>query len=383
MNEHSPAPLGVIRAGGAARRFGGPKALAEVGGARLVERVRAALAGATDAVVVCGTVVTEGVETLPDERPGLGPLGGVLRGLLRAREEGRPGVLAAGCDMPFVSPVLLRLLRRRGVASGAAAVVPWSPGRRGFEPLCAWYGVGAIPPLEAMADGGTVALHRLRERARVDVVPAEEVREIGDPARLFFNVNTMDDLREARRLAATPPAVSVVGRKNSGKTTLVVALLAELGRRGWRVASIKHGHHAFETDQPGRDSWRHFHDGGAAATMMVGAGKVALTLRVDGEPDPAELVRRFYAGAGYDLVLIEGYKAGPFPKVEVFRRALHDAPLLAGAAVPSDWLALVGDDPALPAEVPVVPFSPDGAHVVRLADMLEHEFLPPRPAHGG
>ena len=54
-----------------------------------------------------------------------------------------------------------------------------------------------------------------------------------------------------------PPMIGIVGRKNSGKTTLLVAVAAELKRRGLRVASVKHGHHAFEIDHPGRDSWRH------------------------------------------------------------------------------------------------------------------------------
>ena len=103
-----------------------------------------------------------------------------------------------------------------------------------------------------------------------------------------------------------PPAVCVVGRKDSGKTTLTVALAAELGRRGRRVATIKHGHHAFETHEPGRDSWRHFNEGRAEATIMAGTGKIALVMRIDGEPDPERLISDFYAGRGYDLVLIEG-----------------------------------------------------------------------------
>ena len=196
----SLSPLGVVLAGGASRRFGAPKALAAVGGRRIVDRVRGVLAEVTDVVVVSGALPLDGAGSMPDTRAGLGPLGGVLTALRRAGAEGRPGVLVAGCDMPFLDPALFRLLGTRGAESGAAAVVPASGGRRGFEPLCAWYSVRAIAALEGMADAGVLGLHRLAERAEVEVIPLGEVRAIGDPERLFFNDNTMDDLREAEML---------------------------------------------------------------------------------------------------------------------------------------------------------------------------------------
>jgi molybdopterin-guanine dinucleotide biosynthesis protein B len=178
-----------------------------------------------------------------------------------------------------------------------------------------------------------------------------------------------------------PPVVSVVGRKNSGKTTLVVALAAELKRRGRRVATLKHGHHDFEMDEPGRDTWRHFHEGGAEAVIMASDTRVAVVMRFDegAEPDPRDLVARFYAGRGYDLVLVEGYKRGPFPKIEVFRRALHDRPLFEAAdpATAADLVALVTDDGAAAAPAPVIVLDADpaGAHVGRLADLVERRFL--------
>ena len=188
---------------------------------------------------------------------------------------------------------------------------------------------------------------------------------------------------------AAPPAVSIIGRKNSGKTTLTVALVAELKRRGWRVATLKHGHHAFEFDQPGRDSWRHVHEGGAEAVIMVGAGKVGVVMHfADGaEPDPRELIARFYAGRGYDIVLVEGYKTGLFPKVEVFRRAVHDRPVHdpTDAETAALFLAVVTDDPELRTACPVIPLDADdprGTHVGRVADLLESRFLLPGRSDG-
>ncbi len=178
-------------------------------------------------------------------------------------------------------------------------------------------------------------------------------------------------------LPEIPPAVCVIGKKNSGKTTLVVALSAELARRGWRVATIKHGHHDFEMDEPGRDSWRHFHQGEAQATIMAGAGKIGLVMRIDGEPDPERLVAEFYAGRGYDLVLIEGFKLGVLPKVEVFRREAHRRPVYdpADAENAARFLALVTDDPGFDAAVPIIPLDPFGAHILAVADLLEGRFL--------
>jgi molybdopterin-guanine dinucleotide biosynthesis protein MobB len=180
---------------------------------------------------------------------------------------------------------------------------------------------------------------------------------------------------------SVPPVVSIVGKKNSGKTTLAVAVAAELKRRGHRVASVKHGHHEFEIDHPGRDSWRHFHEGEVEAVLLASAGKLALVMRTPPEePDPEALVRRFYAGSGYDLVLVEGYKFGPFPKIEVFRPAVHDRPVFrpddAGAA--GLFLAIVTDDAEFRADVPVIPLDADlrhGSHVLRVCDLIERQVI--------
>jgi len=174
-----------------------------------------------------------------------------------------------------------------------------------------------------------------------------------------------------------PPAVCIVGKKNSGKTTLTVALAAELRRRGHRIATIKHGHHAFETDEPGRDSWRHFNQGQAEATIMAGTGKIALVMRTDGEPDPELLVAEFYAGRGYGLVLIEGWKHGALPKIEVFRRAVHDRPIhdAGDADAAARFLAIVTDDAELRAGCEIIPLDAEGGHVDRVAALLEARFL--------
>ena len=104
----------------------------------------------------------------------------------------------------------------------------------------------------------------------------------------------------------------VTGWKNAGKTTLVERLVTELVRRGFKVNTIKHGHHDLDVDQPGRDSWRH-RAAGAAEVAVVGGHRYAI-MREQEEATLAEVLARL---APADLVLIEGFKREPHLKIEV------------------------------------------------------------------
>lgn len=186
---------------------------------------------------------------------------------------------------------------------------------------------------------------------------------------------------------ARPPAVAIVGKKNSGKTSLLVALAAELRERGLRVASIKHAHHAFEVDREGTDSWRHFNEGGVDAVLLVASGKMALVARLpEEEPEPQALMDRFFAGEGYDLVLVEGYKHGPLPKIEIHRTAAHQQAIYAASdpVAAALFLAVVTDDATLIASCPTIPLDPEnpaGSHVKAIADLLLDLY--PRRADAG
>lgn len=123
-----------------------------------------------------------------------------------------------------------------------------------------------------------------------------------------------------------PPVFGVVGWKNSGKTTLVARLVEEFTRRGLTVSTIKHAHHAFDVDQPGRDSYR-FREAGAQRVALVSARRWALIHELRGEPEPSFEDMLAHIGP-CDLVLVEGFKRGPFPKIEARSpRALTQTPL--------------------------------------------------------
>jgi molybdopterin-guanine dinucleotide biosynthesis protein B len=108
--------------------------------------------------------------------------------------------------------------------------------------------------------------------------------------------------------------MAIVGRSKIGKTTLMVKLIAELTARGVRVATMKHTRHHFETDQPGKDSYKHF-EAGAAASGVFSDEKLAVVKRLDKPVAVREIISQYLAG--HDLVLIEGLKSDDLPKIEI------------------------------------------------------------------
>ena len=121
--------------------------------------------------------------------------------------------------------------------------------------------------------------------------------------------------------------ISIVGKKNSGKTSLVVVLTRELARRGHRVMTIKHGSHAFDFDTKGRDTWRHMHEGGAERVVMEMPKSRVLVAQPREPMGPRELAETYLADAHF--VVVEGFKQSDLPKIEVFRHAVHPEPLYA------------------------------------------------------
>lgn len=116
------------------------------------------------------------------------------------------------------------------------------------------------------------------------------------------------------------PIIGIAGWKNSGKTTLSVRLIEEFTLRGLKVASIKHSHHDFQVDDAETDSARH-RRAGASQTAMVGGERWALVTELRGAPEPTfEQIVASLAPA--DLILVEGYKNAPIPKIEA-RRAVQ------------------------------------------------------------
>ena len=139
----------------------------------------------------------------------------------------------------------------------------------------------------------------------------------------------------------TPPVISIVSKKRSGKTTLIEKLIPALGAKGYRVGTIKHDTHGFDIDHEGKDTWRH-KQCGASTVVISSPWKLSLIKDVDEEMGLARIVASFFAGM--DLVLTEGYLRAGKPQVEVFNSNAHDRPLHAKGE-PNSLIAVMSDVP--------------------------------------
>jgi molybdopterin-guanine dinucleotide biosynthesis protein A len=190
---------GVIQAGGKSTRMGGrPKALIELGGRRIVERVVAALAPAIDDILIV-TNTPElytflGLPMVGDVYPDRGSLGGIYSGLRAAGEV----ALTVACDMPFLHPEVVRLVVSR--ASEGDVVIPRVGNQ--LETMHAAYGKACLPHIEKRLLAGQLRIVEFFAGVQVVEIAEADVARFRDPAVAFMNVNTPDELERARALVA-------------------------------------------------------------------------------------------------------------------------------------------------------------------------------------
>ena len=162
-----------------------------------------------------------------------------------------------------------------------------------------------------------------------------------------------------------PPIVSIVGKSESGKTTLIEALVSELKSRGYRVATVKHVPSELAFDKPGKDSWRHI-QAGSEATVIASLNQIVLIRPIKHELSLNEIAHLL--GEDFDVILAEGFKQSSAPKIEVHRKE---------AGVPlsgiTNIIAIATDEPL---ETKTRQFS---LHDIKgLADILENSFIKPK-----
>ena len=153
----------------------------------------------------------------------------------------------------------------------------------------------------------------------------------------------------------------IAGYKNAGKTTLVVDVVRELTARGIRVATVKHAHHEFDIDHPGKDSYLH-REAGASEVIVASSIRWAHIVELGDRPEPSlnDLLKQV---GDIDLVIVEGFKHGDHPKLEI-RRGGSDAPLI--AAENDSVRAIVSDGKVPDTPLPVL----KRADVVAITDFI-------------
>lgn len=347
----------AILAGGESSRMGGNKALELLGGRPVIEHLIDSLKPLSgDTFIVANDAAAYGRFGLPvraDHFSFRASLVGVYSAVASAAED---YCFVTACDMPFADPALVGYMA--GLVDGYDAVVPVS--HRGEEPLHAFYTRACLEPMRRHIDSGDLALHRVLGSLKVRDVTIEQMSLSCDPVTVFFNVNTPADLDEAARIlpevkkqrqaaapgSSKPPLVCFVGKKDSGKTTVIEKLVALLASQGIRVAYVKHDVHGFEMDRKGTDTWR-IGRAGAREVKISSPGMVASIARVDGEKSLAELSDDI--DGSVDLIVVEGFKRTQADRIEVSRSGRSDS-----LACPEDELvAVISDRPGAATTVPV------------------------------
>lgn len=190
---------GVIQAGGRSTRMGGePKALMNLGGRRIIERVVAAVAPVVDEVLVVTNTPDLyrylGLPMVPDVYPDGGSLGGIYSGLRAAAGD---IAFTVACDMPFLRTDVARLVVE--LASRADVVIPRVGDQ--LETMHAAYGKHCLGPMEDRLGAGQLKIVGFFDKVRVMEIPEGDVARLADPAVVFMNVNTPAELERARALA--------------------------------------------------------------------------------------------------------------------------------------------------------------------------------------
>lgn len=191
-----PQVLGFILAGGKSRRMGRDKAMLLISGESLLDRTLRLLLPLATTVTVVGSperYARSDARVLPDDRPGLGPLGGIATAL---RASSSPWNLIVACDLPYLTAPFLDFLIRRAFESQADALLPETA--RGPEPLCAMYTRRCLPSIEAAIERNDLKVTNGLASCKLKTLPESQWKQFDSHGRLFKNMNSPADYQEAR-----------------------------------------------------------------------------------------------------------------------------------------------------------------------------------------
>ena len=224
-----------------------------------------------------------GMPMVVDKYKEIGPMGGICSGLQSIEAE---ALLVAACDMPMIDQRIVRRLLEAYQKQAKITIV--KSGDR-MHPLLGIYPKSVLPFMEKFIEEKCYKMMALLEMAGYQVV------ETTQEDKSVSNINTIEEYKMLN--------------KNSGKTTLITKLIPELTKKGYRVATIKHDGHDFESDVPGTDSYRH-QKAGAYGTAVFSGNRLMITKETT-EADEKCLMQAFPEA---DIILLEGLKHSDYPK---------------------------------------------------------------------
>ena len=213
--------MGYVLAGGASSRFGEDKALIELGGVPMILRMCELLRGLVGEAILIAPperYAGFGLKNVADGWPGEGPLGGILTALIATRDANAQGARAErpsqeperqwnivlGCDMPFLTREWLTYLTERASASDAEVIAPRSA--KGLEPLSACWRTSAVSKLQSVFNEGVRKVSRAMNSLKMETIDETDWKRFDSAGRLFWNMNTLVDYEEAKRILAVEQA---------------------------------------------------------------------------------------------------------------------------------------------------------------------------------
>ncbi|WP_366512327.1 molybdenum cofactor guanylyltransferase MobA [Neptunomonas sp.] len=326
---------GVVLAGGMARRMGGTdKGWIEFEGKPLIQHALDIILPQVGRCIINANRSLEAYRSLnldvfPDLEDGyLGPLMGMATGLTHAKTD---WVAFVPCDSPRLpEDTVSRLLR--AVQEGGFSIAVAHDGKRS-QPVVALLHRSLLKDLnQSLLNGERKIESWFSQHSCIDV-------DFSDCIDAFVNVNRRDDLDA---LIEMPKLLGFSAWSGTGKTTLLKKLIPALRNNGVRLAVIKHAHHQFDVDHPGKDSYE-LRKSGANQMLIASANRWALMVDKPEPKEPilAELVSKLDL-ANLDLVLVEGFKRESIPKIELHRPSLG-RPLL--FSEDSNIIAIASDEP--------------------------------------
>ena len=337
---NSPKLSTGILAGGKSTRMGQNKALLQLNDSRFIDRILGELNAFSEVLISAakkGIYEDTGYQVVYDEHDQIGPIEGIRQILKHAKEE---YVFICAADMPFLEKELVSYMAEF-ISSDYDCFCLVDEDH--IHPLCAIYSKRMLDTIEEMIARGQYRLMSLLRAVRTKYIRLEVTRF---DRKLVRNINTRD---EYKRLAL-PVVFCVSAVKDSGKTGLIIKLINEFIREDYTVGVIKHDGHDFCMDHEGTDTWR-FSQAGAVCSAIFSGTQYAVC-----DKRAVSLEQMLEKCSDVDILIIEGMKASPYPKIEVVRKEISSTSIC-----DQDSLICIATDILSPNDVKCPVFTLDDA----------------------